>query len=257
MTKNRAAIILAAGKGKRMKSELPKVLHRISDKPVIRYLMETVSAMKFEQIAVIVGYKGDMVIDEVEDFQADIVWQKEQLGTGHAVLMAEEKFREYDGTILVAAGDVPFLSAGTIEKLFEMHTDNDAAATCLSAELEDPAGYGRIVRQDNSNLLLDIVEEKDADPRTRKIKEINAGTFCFKPRHLFKALQMIDDDNVQREYYLTDTIKILRRENEKCVVWKVSDPFEIWGINSLKQLKILEKELEKRKSLSNSGSKKV
>lgn len=245
MSRKRAAIILAAGKGKRMKSDLPKVLHRIGDKSMIRYVMETVSKLDFGRIAVIVGHKGEMVIEELSDFDVDFVWQERQLGTGHAVLMAEDKFKEFDGTILVAAGDVPLLSAETIENLFEVHLQNEASATCLSASFEDATGYGRIIREPDSNVLLDIIEEKDADSETREIREINTGTFCFDGHDLFSALKKVGNENAQREYYLTDTIRILRQANKRCAVWMVADPVEVSGINSVEQLKSLENELKK------------
>ncbi len=243
MTNKKAAIILAAGKGKRMKSDLPKVLHCINNKPLIRILMETMTKLSLDRLAVIVGFKGEMVIEELADFDVDFVWQKEQLGTGHAVLQTHKIFKNFDGTVLVAAGDVPFLSSQTIERLFEIHDKNQSSATCLSAEFDDPTGYGRIVRKENSNILLDIVEDKDASPEIKYINEINSGTFCFNCRDLFDALQKIGNENSQQEYYLTDTIKILQQDGKKCAVTRASNPIEVAGINSIEQLKSLEKEI--------------
>ncbi len=243
MTNKKAAIILAAGKGKRMKSDLPKVLHSINNKPLIRILMETMTKLSLDRLAVIVGFKGEMVIEELTDFDTDFVWQKKQLGTGHAVKQTQELFKNFDGTVLVAAGDVPFLSSQTIERLFEIHDKNQASATCLSAEFDDPTGYGRIVRKENSNILLDIVEDKDASPEIKIIKEINSGTFCFNCLDLFDALQKIGNENSQQEYYLTDTIKILQQGGKKCAVTRASNPIEVAGINSIEQLKSLEKEI--------------
>lgn len=247
MIKQKAAIILAAGKGKRMKSDLPKVLHTINNKPLIRILLETMTRLSLDRLAVIVGYKGEMVIDELNDFDTKFVWQKEQLGTGHAVQQTEELFKEFDGTVLVAAGDVPFLSAQTIEKLFETHQSNKASATCLSAEFENPTGYGRIIRENNTNILLEIIEEKDADPDVKKIKEINSGTFCFNTVDLFDALGKVGNNNAQQEFYLTDTIKILQQNGKRCAVTKASDPIEVAGINSIEQLKSLEQEINSKK----------
>jgi len=249
MTKPRAAIILAAGKGKRMKSELPKVLHTINNKPIICYLLETMSKMNMERIIVVVGYKGEIVIDKIKNFNTEIVWQKNQLGTGHAVMMAEESLRQFTGTILIAAGDVPFLSEKTIENLFKSHKKNKAAATCLSAEFDNPRGYGRIIRGNEIDSLNEIIEEKDADSEIKKIKEINSGTFCFDSEEMFKTLHRINDNNAQKEFYLTDTIKLLRQIDEKCAVWKTPDPFEIQGVNSIEQLKSLEEEMKSRKNL--------
>ncbi len=247
MTNKKAAIILAAGKGKRMKSNLPKVLHTINNKPLIRILVETMSELSLDRLAVIVGFKGEMVIEELNDFDTKFVWQKEQLGTGHAVSQTKEMFEDFDGTVLVAAGDVPFLSSQTINKLFETHLNNQASATCLSAEFENPTGYGRIVRKDNSNILLEIIEEKDANSDIKKIKEINSGTFCFNSIDLFEALQKVGNNNAQQEYYLTDTIKILQQIGKRCAVTRASNPIEVAGINSIEQLKSLEQEINSKK----------
>ncbi len=247
MNQKIAAIILAAGKGKRMKSDLPKVLHKINGVSIIRLLLNNLSAVPFDRIIMVIGYKGDLVIEELSDSDVEFVWQKEQLGTGHAVLIAEDILKNFDGTILVAAGDAPFLKAATVKDLFEIHNRNKASATCLSAVFDDPAGYGRIVRKDNSDILLDIVEHKDADEEIRKIAEINSGTFCFNSRDLFGALHEIGNDNVQKEYYLTDTIRILRGWNKTCAVWKAADPTEAIGVNSANQLKEAERAIRQKK----------
>jgi len=245
MFEKKAAIILAAGKGKRMHSSLPKVLHQIGGKSLVRYLIETISTLNLDRISMVVGYKGEMVIQELSDFDIDFVWQKDQLGTGHAVQTARENFGDFDGTILVAAGDVPFLSAGTILELFKIHERNEASATCLSADFDNPEGYGRIIRQPDSDILLDIIEDSDADPETLKIREINTGTFCFNSCDLFYALTKVNNSNSQKEYYLTDTIKILRNAGKTCAVWKAANPVEAKGVNSLEQLLTLEKEFKK------------
>ncbi len=252
MTTKRAAIILAAGKGKRMKSDLPKVLLQIDGKPIICYLLETMAKSDMERIVVVVGYEGELVIDRIKDFKTEIVWQKEQLGTGHAVTKAEENFADFDGTILVAAGDVPFLSKKTIDRLFEIHEQNNVTATCLSAEFENPAGYGRIIRGKEPDSMLEIIEDKDADADIRKIKEINSGTFCFDCRELFNVLHRIDDNNAQREYYLTATIRLFIAEGKDCAVWEVPDPFEVLGVNSAEQLKQIEDTIKNRKKLAES-----
>ncbi|UCD93842.1 MAG: UDP-N-acetylglucosamine diphosphorylase, partial [Candidatus Zixiibacteriota bacterium] len=129
-------------------------------------------------------------------------------------------------------------------ELFNVHTKNSASATCLSADFDDPTGYGRIIRQPGSDILLEIIEEKDADSMTRQISEINTGTFCFSANDLFSALHKVGNDNVQKEYYLTDTVKILRNSGMPCAVVKTADPVEVRGINSLAQLKALEKEIK-------------
>jgi UDP-N-acetylglucosamine diphosphorylase/glucosamine-1-phosphate N-acetyltransferase len=244
MNQKLAAIILAAGKGKRMKSDLPKVLHKINGIPMISLLLDNLAGVDFERIIVVVGHKGEMVIDELKNTPIEFVWQKEQLGTGHAVLMAEESLKEFDGTVLVAAGDAPFLKTKTVDNLFAVHNQNKASATCLSAVFDDPSGYGRIVRKGTSDILLDIVEHKDADETIRRINEINSGTFCFNCRDMFDALHEIGNDNTQKEYYLTDTIKILQGWGKTCAVLKASDPIEAIGVNSVDQLENAEKSIK-------------
>lgn len=240
MSNKKAVVILAAGKGKRMKSDLPKVLHKIHGKALIRHLLETMMKTPPEKLIVVIGHKGELVEAELSDFDAEFVWQREQLGTGHAVMMVRENLAEFDGTVLVAAGDVPFLSAASIERLFEVHRKTGASATCLSAIFENPTGYGRIIRKEGTDILLDIIEEKDADESTRAITEINSGTFCFDCRDLFEALDRVGNDNAQAEYYLTDTIKILQAAGKSCAVAVASDPVEVSGINSVEQLQSLE-----------------
>lgn len=247
MTNKTAAVILAAGKGKRMKSDLPKVLHKIDGKPLIRMLLENLAPVGLDRMIVVIGHKGDMVMEELKDTAVEFVWQHEQKGTGHAVQMAEPALDGFDGTILVVAGDAPFLRADTVKSLFEIHVKNKAAATCLSAEYDNPAGYGRIVRKGNSDILMEIIEHKDASDEIKKIREINSGTFCFDSRHLFKALREVGDDNAQKEFYLTDTIKIMQSQHLVCAVVKAADPLEAMGINSAEQLENAEILLAQRK----------
>lgn len=235
----KAAIILAAGKGVRMKSDLPKVLHRIGGRSIISLLLDTLVPMAFDKLVVVVGYRGELVERELASYPVQTVWQHEQLGTAHAVRMAEEVLADFQGTTLVAAGDVPFLSRSAIESLFDVHQRTSAVATCLSAWFNDPAGYGRIVRDGESDILKEIVEHKDASEETRRIREINTGTFCFDNRQLFAAIKEIDNENVQREYYLTDAIKILYGKGLRVSVVAADDPDELRGINSAEQLAYL------------------
>lgn len=237
----RAAVVLAAGKGKRMKSDLPKVLHPIKDRPMVQILLDTLRQMSFDHIAVVIGHKGEMVQKALADYPVDFVWQREQLGTGHAVMMAEPALGSFNGTILVAAGDVPFLSQSSIDKLFEVHRATDAAATCLSAVVEDPTGYGRIIRVNGTDQLAGIVEHKDADETTLRINEINTGTLCFDARLLFETLHLLKNDNSQGEYYLTDCVKILHRQGKRVSVVCADNSDEVMGVNSVDQLKDLEK----------------
>ncbi|HOZ09058.1 MAG TPA: NTP transferase domain-containing protein, partial [candidate division Zixibacteria bacterium] len=170
MPETRAAIVLAAGKGKRMKSDLPKVLHEIDGRPMVRILLDTLLPMRFERIVVVIGHKGEMVQEALRGCPVEFAWQREQLGTGHAVMMTKELLGDFAGTTLVAAGDVPFLSRRSLEALLDVHSRTGAAATCLSAVFANPYGYGRIVREGNTDMLAEIVEEKDASDEVRRIR---------------------------------------------------------------------------------------
>ena len=239
MPDKKAAIILAAGKGERMKSDTPKVLHEIKGRPLIEILLDTLTAMDFDRIVVVIGYKGEMVQKALEKYSVSFVWQREQLGTGHAVMMAREALADFDGVTLVALGDVPFLSEESIGRLLGSYTDAGASASCLSAILHDPKGYGRIVRDGDSDILKAIVEHKDASEDVLAIKEINTGTFCFDTRRLFEALDQVGNNNAQGEYYLTDTIKIMNESGLRVSVVAAEDPDEVRGVNSTEQLDYL------------------
>ncbi|MDZ4723711.1 MAG: NTP transferase domain-containing protein [candidate division Zixibacteria bacterium] len=239
MTSKKAAIILAAGQGKRMNSDLPKVLHNIGGKPMIKILLDRLIPLGFEQIVVVIGYKGEQLQSALADYPISFAWQREQLGTGHAVQMAKDLLEEFEGTTLIAAGDVPFLSINSIRELFRVHQDNHAAATCLSAIFEDPDGYGRIIRDKSGEFLSKIVEHKDASDEIREINEINSGTFCFDNLKLFTALGELKNNNAQGEYYLTDTIKILNDKGLRVAIVQAENPDEVQGVNSMDQLEEL------------------
>jgi len=236
---DKAVIILAAGKGKRMKSDLPKVLHRIDGTPMIEILLNRLIPMGFARIVVVIGHQGELVREELADYPVEFAWQREQLGTGHAVKMTQEIMGDFEGTTLVAAGDVPYLSQESIIGLFRTHREAGAVATCLSAIFDDPTGYGRIVRDGKSNLIREIVEHKDASDNIRQIKEINSGTFCFDNKRLFLTIDEIGKDNAQGEYYLTDAVKILHDKGLKVAVVTAANPDEVRGVNSVDQLQEL------------------
>ncbi len=241
MNHAKAAVVLAAGKGKRMNSDLPKVLHRIHGRPMIAILLDTLVRMNFDRIVVVIGHKGEMVKEALGGYGVTFVWQREQLGTGHAVKMAKDQLADFDGTTLVLAGDVPFLSEESIRTLFAKHESTKSAATCLSAIFDDPTGYGRIVRDGQSDRLKQIIEDKDATADVRKICEVNTGTFCFDNRLLLKSLDEIGTDNAQGEYYLTDAIKIMYDKGLPVSVALARDPEEVKGVNSVDQLQHLER----------------
>jgi UDP-N-acetylglucosamine diphosphorylase/glucosamine-1-phosphate N-acetyltransferase len=239
---NIAAIILAAGKGKRMKSDLPKVLHEMLGRPMIEFVLDTLFSLEIDKIYVVIGYEAEKVKQALTPYQdkVNFVFQPEQRGTGHAVQMAEDALTKFEGEILVLAGDVPFLSAETIFKLINLHRKEKAAATVLSSIPPDPSNYGRIIRKSGSDLVDRIVEDKDATDEEKKIGEINTGTFCFDSRYLFNSLKEIRDDNSQGEYYLTDIMEILRRRGLKTAVCLADNAYETLGVNSAEQKAALE-----------------
>ncbi|MGB2697101.1 MAG: NTP transferase domain-containing protein [Candidatus Zixiibacteriota bacterium] len=235
-----AAVILAAGKGKRMKSDIPKVLHTVGGRPIMEYVINTVKSLGIKKVVVVVGHKGEMVADFLKPYQIDLVWQKELLGTGHALAQTKSVLSGFRGTILVLCGDVPFLSTQTIKELIQTYRRTDASATVLTAVLEYPQGYGRVIRSPD-DFVEKIVEDKDATPEERREKEINTGTFCFDSGLIFSVLDQVKRGNQQGEYYLTDVVKIMRKNNRKVSAFKASNFKETMGINSLEQLQQMER----------------
>lgn len=240
MKRKTSIIILAAGKGVRMKSDLPKVAHLLAGKPLVEWVVTNAEHFKPEMIIVVVGYKKDVVMDCLSGFDnITFVEQKEQLGTGHAVYVTRENFKDFEGIVIILPGDVPLLKEKTLENLLKIHEEKHAAATVLTVDLDDPTGYGRIVRN-NAGYVEKIVEHKDASEEIRKINEINTGIFCFDSRELFTVLPKIGQDNSQNEMYLTDALELLRNEGKPVAAVKVKDPIEVAGINSKEQLQELE-----------------
>ncbi len=198
----RFAIILAAGKGTRMKSKLYKVLHPVCGKPMVEHIMNRVVETNPEEIVTIVGHGAEMVKEQLGD-RTNYALQAEQLGTGHAVVQAESFLKGKKGTTLVISGDTPLLTTETLNNLFDYHQGKNASATILTAQAADPTGYGRIVR-DRVGIVEKIVEQKDASIEEALIQEINTGTYCFDNELLFDALAKLDTDNAQGEYYSAD-----------------------------------------------------
>ena len=228
------ALILAAGKGTRMKSDLPKVLHRVSGKPMLlRVLDAAAQAGATAQIAVI-GFGAEQVQAAVGQ-RARTVIQTEQLGTGHAVMQAEPLLAGCTGTIMVLCGDTPLLRTATLQKLLQTHRQMQAQATVLTAVMPDPAGYGRVIR-DKSGKVTKIVEQKDASAAEALVNEINTGIYCFEKDSLFTALSQITADNAQGEYYLTDVIGILVNQGRTVAAVAAAEHQETLGINSRAQL---------------------
>lgn len=245
MNKNKlGVIILAAGKGTRMKSSLPKVLHRVLNESMISRVVSQAKSIGAEKTVVIVGYKKEMVVEELKNRDVEFAIQSEQLGTGHAIQMATENFKNWDGDVIILSGDVPLLTTATIEKLIEKHNKEKADASVLSAIFEDPTGYGRIIRKADDT-YSHSVEEKDANDEIKKIKEINSGIYIFKSKHLFHYLRFINNDNAQGEYYLTEVLPLMVKDNKKIVLQIANNPNEIQGINTIQQLQDADNQLRK------------
>lgn len=231
---NILAIILSAGEGKRMKSDNSKVLHKVCGKSMIECVRDAIKIAGISNIVAVVGHKKEQVMEKLRDSVKYAV-QEMQQGTGHAVKMAQEYITNEDGYVLVLCGDTPLITSETIKNTIQYHKDNNFAVTIISANEENPFGYGRIVRNSN-NEVVKIVEQKDATSEEVKIKEVNSGMYCFKTSCLLSALKELNSNNSQGEYYLTDTIEILINKGEKAGAIVVSDNNEILGINNRVQL---------------------
>jgi bifunctional UDP-N-acetylglucosamine pyrophosphorylase/glucosamine-1-phosphate N-acetyltransferase len=230
-----AIIVLAAGEGTRMKSSKPKVLHEICQTPMIDFVLDTARALNPDRIVVIVGHGADAVRRVVDRDDVEFVLQTEQLGTGHAVSMTEDLLEGFSGTAIVLSGDTPLIQESTLRNLLDQHKSAKAAATLLTAKLDDPTGYGRIIRSE-SGLVMEIVEQKDATPEQLAVKEVNSGTYCFDKQKLFDALKNVGSDNAQGEQYLTDVIGIFKSNGETIAASIAGDFNEIMGVNTRVQL---------------------
>jgi len=244
--KKTAAIILAAGKGTRMKSDKPKVIFELAGKPMINRVVETANKINSDLIAIVVGYKKDLVIGAVpKNDNIKFVEQIQQNGTGHAVMVTHEIFNDFDGDIFILCGDVPLLRYKTLEDIQQHHRENSASCTVLTAFMDDALKYGRIVRNTDDNVQR-IVEFKDATEKEKEIKEINTGIYCFDAKDLFNALKNINNNNNQNEYYLTDVLEILNNKNKLVTSVILRDMVEASGVNSKEQLADLETEFLSR-----------
>jgi bifunctional UDP-N-acetylglucosamine pyrophosphorylase / glucosamine-1-phosphate N-acetyltransferase len=228
------AVVLAAGQGTRMKSKKHKVLHPICGKPMIQHMLDTLNATGFDRKIVVVGKLKEQVMEALGD--NEYAFQDEQLGTAHAVMMAAPQLEKEEGLTLVCAGDTPIIRAETIDKMLAAHRESGAKVTVLTAVVENPFGLGRIIRDAETDAVLRIVEEKDATAEQRLIREINSSVYLFDNQALFAALQKIDNNNSQGEYYLTDCLEVLRTEGHKVSAYITDDPKEIQGINDRAQL---------------------
>ena len=245
-------LILAAGLGTRMRSDLAKVLHRLDGRPLINHVCRTAAGLAPEKIYVVIGHQGEdvknAVAGELPATQTTFVTQREQLGTGDAVNSAREFLEARDSTLVVLSGDVPMIRPATLAGLIRQHRNHrgkGAACTLLTVRLKDPTGYGRVIR-DQEGRFERIVEQKDATDVEREIGEINAGIYCFDTRKLFAALQQVQNNNAQGEYYLTDVPGLMREAGEDVSIFLHHDAQEIEGVNNKAQLAELEALLNRR-----------
>jgi len=219
------------------KAKSPKVMEPLDNRPMVELVTHLAFRLHPERVLIVVGHQKDMVIDHIRKLfpSAEFVEQREQLGTGHAVLQTQESLEGFDGIVLVLSADVPLLRGRTLERLLNLHLEKRAVATVLTAEFDNPQGYGRIVRNPDG-MLKKIVEEKDADPETRKIREINSGVYVFKKRALFEALSHITPENAQHEYYLPDVFEYFWRNHWNVAGYITDRPDETVGVNSMQEL---------------------
>lgn len=234
------AIILAGGEGKRMKSDKPKPMSLVLGKPMLQWVISAVRQAGVDDICVVKGYHKEYIEEFLGelDFPVESVYQRERLGTGHAVMTAKDFLIRHSGNVVILNGDAPFLPAETIENSLRQHTESGCAATVISAELDDPAGYGRIVRDENGGLKA-IVEHKDADEETLKINEVNSGAYWFDCEQLLNVLGSIKSDNKAGEYYLPDAIKLLLEQGKSVGAYTAECSDAVLGANDPEQLEEL------------------
>lgn len=245
-----STIILAAGKGKRMKNpDTPKVLFKLKNKPLIEFVIDLALSINSSFIIPVVGNHKQKVIDFITaKYDKDIsrikfAHQDEQLGTGHAVAMTKQYLENFDGDVLILSGDVPLLTKKTVNDFIDYHTKNNFDASLLSAILDNPSGYGRIIRNEKGD-FVDIREDKDASEEEKKIKEINSGIYIINCKYLFEGLKTLNSNNAQQEYYLTDVFKYFKGKGLKIGAFPVNDELQIIGINNIEQLNALESQLK-------------
>jgi bifunctional UDP-N-acetylglucosamine pyrophosphorylase/glucosamine-1-phosphate N-acetyltransferase len=243
----RVAILLAAGVSSRMNTQLPKVLHEVTGRPMLAYVLDACRSVGVDRIYAVVGFRAEQVQERFAEESSDIVWvhQPQQLGTAHAVTCCREYLQDFTGQTLVLCGDGPLIRAKTLQTLIEKHEAEQSAATLATAVLEDPTGYGRIIRDAYGN-IQGIVEDSDCTPAQRVVKEVNPSYYLFNNQVLFKALEKVKPDNVKQEYYLTDALSVMIASGHKVVAITAVRPEEAMGVNSRAQLSVASKIMQHR-----------
>jgi bifunctional UDP-N-acetylglucosamine pyrophosphorylase / glucosamine-1-phosphate N-acetyltransferase len=240
---------MAAGKGTRLKSKHPKVLHEVGGKPLVAHVIAAaLKVVPAGDIYVIVGHEAGRVRQAVEQTGVNFVVQEPQLGTGHALMCARESLRDYE-RVLVLSGDAPLITSETIARLRDFHLREKSAMTLVSAQLEDPTGYGRVIRKNSGPEVQAIVEEKSCTPAQRKLREINSGIYAFSVKPFFAYIEQLKTDNPHAEYYLTDMAAVLRRARQRVVALKTDKAFEILGSNTRAELAHLDRQIRSNKCL--------
>lgn len=236
-------VVLAAGKGTRMKSDTNKVLHKIAGKEMVNHVIDTADKISSEVVC-IVGYQAEKVKKAIT---ADVKFklQSEQLGTGHAVMQAMDEIKDHNGDVLILYADIPLIKEKTLQNMKNFHDNQSANLTIITTLLKNPTGYGRIIKNEDSEIIK-IVEEDDATSKEKKINEINSGIMCIDSNSLIDALDDLDNDNAQNEYYLTDVVNSIRNENGKILPYKIDDKEEITGVNDRVNLSKAEKIIRER-----------
>jgi bifunctional UDP-N-acetylglucosamine pyrophosphorylase / glucosamine-1-phosphate N-acetyltransferase len=240
-----SVIVLAAGKGKRMKSEIPKVLHPILGRPMLSYVLDAVNGISPEKVIVVIGCGAEKVKESSLSNRVKYVLQTEQLGTGHAAMCAQEALKDFIGTIVIVNGDFPLIHPETLKGFIETHRESKEMISLLTTILDNPDGYGRVIRNKEGDITR-IVEEKDATPKEKKTKEINSGAYCVESSFLWEALGQISTENEQREYYLPDIVKFASSRGKKVVGFIVPDSEEVLGVNNRYELAKVEQIIRRR-----------
>lgn len=236
-----AAVILAAGKGKRMYTDLPKVLHKLNGRAMVHRVVDLAKELGADPVVVVVGYQNELVEAALEGRGVTFALQHRQSGTAHAVEQTRSHLIDFQGDVLVLSGDVPGVSARTLKSLIKRHRNTGSKGTMLTAEVDQPTGYGRVIKDDSGHLVR-VVEEKDAQEHERGIREINSGIYIFDAHALFATLPLIQNNNKQNEYYLPDVLYILKEQNQVVAVEKAENYREIQGVNTKEELRRIHEE---------------